>query len=265
MDISSLTAIREKAYRNESNIRDLLMLVPESLRRGVYELSTSAKLRYSGTVLSKTQLKEGGHPYFEWQASLDLRPDYWNFCNFDDTAQILFSISYFGGGIRYRPAQGSASYMNISRPCGWSIASQTFVVNKQDDLLKELPAAYLPEDAVPALLQAISDTIPIFAIVIRDFIFRQVALLGNDAWFLLRRAHDFQQNQKEFLKTEKVYQDFIQEARKELPEIIEGLRSSKSFAKSLILKGLRERMEKILERLSLITTPEFWKEMHKTE
>lgn len=259
MDTSSLTALREKAYRTESNIRDLLMLVPESLRKNVYEFSTSHKLRYAGTVPAK--IETGHHPYTEWQANLELRQGVWNSLQYGNAVQILFRISYFGGGMHYRPAEGTASYINIQKPFEGN--SSTYIVSEPEKIFSGLPK-YFPEDVTTTLCEQISLTIPSFESVLQNFIYRETQdILGSDAWYLLLQAYTWQQAQKEYMKIERTYLDLIQEARKELPEIIEGLRSSKSFSKSLIFKGLRERTEKILERLSLITTPEFWAEVNK--
>ena len=256
----TIAEVQKQAAKTEGNIRDLLELVPELLRQKVLEFCSSDTLRYGGTI--PKQCEAGSHPYIEWGANLALALDTHNWTPLQHTTstRILFYISYFGGGMNYNPAESVALY--LAMPNQLRGRSASYVIVQPDDIFRGLPK-YFPEDVIPNLLEAVAVTIPVFEKTLSDFIYKETSsTLGNDALFLLRQASRWQQFQRHTLKTEDAYRDIIQEARTELPGIIDGLRNSKSFAKSPTLKNLRERAEKLLEMLSQITTLEFYKKIH---
>ena len=216
--------LRAACYKVQAEVNEIWQLVPHSLAGDVREFYES--LTWGDFSLPASPKEKA--PYLVWSLQT-IMPN----------MQFFVRLCDHGGEFGFFPLNPSPIYRRT--PAGWGAQGEMLV-----DMLAYMEKRMESPDDIPNIFQRIPRLCAEVPARLQAFIFDKI---GDEAKFFFQCALNltaaFRREREHMIAEE----NLSSSAEREMWEIVNGLRGTKSFAKSKVLRALRERCEKLAARL----------------
>lgn len=233
--------MQEKCVPAYSYMKSICELMPPSMQCHLKAYADTMSYEY------KLRNAKSAKPYLTWSLGPD-RLSRW----VPDNVSYLATICYWRGEFAFYPYQERSIRILRRTPEGWGMQEETLI----DELISL--AKYASECNIYSLLGHITDTFLKIPYGLKKLIQENVySSLNKDVQFLFMKSLIWLNIARAKEHIEKDYVKHLIGLRDEMREIETDLESTKSIAKSKVLRAIRERCKRLELRMENIS-PKGW-------
>lgn len=220
--------MREKCIVAYTHVKDLYDITPSSIVPHLWGYVDTLKWEF------KVSDDEKSRPYLAWSLGPDLSQKSSNWFDY------LVTACYERGEFSFYPYHLNPMRIYRRTPMGWRMQEESLV----DEVLSI--AKYAPRCDISALLRHITDTFLKVPNGLRTLIREKVdSSLEKDARMLFSKALHSRDRARAGDRDKKVREELMRMFLAEVRGIERDLEATKSFAKSKVLRAIRERCKRL--------------------